>query len=197
MDDNQKITLETYEKNAHLYLTRTTSEVADELKEYFHSLLKDLPKNADILELGSASGRDADYIESLGYSIVRTDVVEAFVNHQKERGKDAEIFNAINGNLNKRFNLIIATASFLHFNRAQFEQAVENARNHLKTNGVLALVLKNGIGEEYSEYKMGTRYFKYWTEEELTQCFTERNFTIKQTLRSGGGKWVHIVGTPN
>ena len=84
MDDNQRVTIDTYEKNAHLYIERTAATVANDLKEYFHTLLTNLPKDATILEIGSGAGRDANYIESLGYSALRTDVVEVFVNHQKK-----------------------------------------------------------------------------------------------------------------
>jgi hypothetical protein len=65
-------------------------------------MLSYLPKTAAILELGSAHGRDADYIESLGYKIYRTDAVKAFVDYLQAKNHDASVLNAIDGKYPKK-----------------------------------------------------------------------------------------------
>lgn len=47
-----------------------------------------LKKDASILEIGTGPGRDADYIESLGYSVTRSDAVESFIEYNKSKNKN-------------------------------------------------------------------------------------------------------------
>ena len=71
--DNQTVTLNTYELNAQNYIDRTPSSIEGDYKQYLDNFLSCVGKEAKILEIGSAVGRDADYIDSKGYSVTRTD----------------------------------------------------------------------------------------------------------------------------
>lgn len=83
--ENQKITIETYEKEFSKYLEKTSSEISGDSKEYLDQVLSNLDKNMTILEIGTATGRDAEYIGSKGFNILRSDVVDSFIalNNQK------------------------------------------------------------------------------------------------------------------
>lgn len=124
--NNQDITLATYEVEVQKYIDRTPSIISDGFKAYIDLFLSKIPLTADILEIGCATGRDADYIETPGYRVTRTDIVEAFILYQRRLGREIESYSAIDGDMARSFDLIIATAVFLHFSDTQFRAAVAN-----------------------------------------------------------------------
>ena len=194
MTDNQNITIETYENGITQYFESTDKEVTGEFKDYIDSFLALVPQDAAILEIGSATGRDADYIESQGYTVTRTDVVEGFLDYQREQGHTVEKYDAIAGDLSKTFDLIIATAVFLHFDDEQFSQALHNTKRHLNPGGYFAISLKQGEGEEYSEHKMDSpRYFKYWDKKTLQTALTDVGFSIHAVSESPDRKWIRCI----
>ena len=84
---NHTITLKTYEDGTQKYIDDTRSEVIGEFKTHIDNALAKINKNANILEIGTATGRDADYIESKGYTVTRTDIVEGFLDYQRQQDK--------------------------------------------------------------------------------------------------------------
>ncbi|MBS0653984.1 MAG: hypothetical protein JSR39_10735, partial [Verrucomicrobia bacterium] len=62
-------TLKAYENGVDAYVSGTPSEVGGIFKEWIDKTLSLLPKGAKIFEVGSAFGRDARYMESLGFSV--------------------------------------------------------------------------------------------------------------------------------
>ena len=97
---------------AQNYISRTPHKVKGVFKEYIDDFLSRITRDADILKIGSATGRDANYIEKQGYHVYRTDITKAFIEHQKNLGKHIDVFDALTGDLKKPFDLIIATAVY-------------------------------------------------------------------------------------
>ncbi len=193
-NNNLSITLNTYEGGIQKYIDDTRSEVFGEFRDYIDAFLEGLDMHADILEIGSATGRDADYIEKLGYRVTRTDIVDGFLDYQRKQGKSIEKFDVINDNLYRQFDLIISLAVFHHFNREQFGKAIRNTIRHLKKGGCLALSVKQGEGEEYSEEKMEKpRYFLYWQIEELQSALKTYGFQILTIQEADKGKWLQVI----
>ena len=193
-DDNQKITLATYEKGVETYLKKTRSEISGGLKEYLDYILTKVPKDAHILEIGSATGRDADYIESKGYNLTRSDAVQGFVEYIRSQGKVALIFNVLSDKLGQQYDVVIATAVLLHLNTEQLAVALENINTHLTINGVLILAVKQGDGEEYSFHKMKTgRYFKYWQQADLVKAVKAGGFLIDECFINENSKWLICI----
>lgn len=196
LDENQEITLEAYEKDYLKYIEGTRNDISDTLKEYLDYSLSKIPKGTEILEIGSATGRDADYIEKKGYVIQRSDAVVSFVEYMKQNGHDAQMFNVLTDSLNKEFGAVIATAVLLHLNSEQFEKALSNIRQHLASDGVLVIAMKVGTGEEYSTHKMNTaRYFKYWQPEELSNAVSFQGFNVQESKILSGTKWLTCIAT--
>lgn len=194
ISESQKITLETYEKNFDSYLKDTPQVLVGEFKDYMDFVLTYINLEDSILELGSGTGRDADYIESKGYRVFRTELANSFIEYQRKQGKDIVCFNAIYGDLGNKFNVILALAVFLHFNEEEFLQAIQNSKKHLFENGILVLRMKAGEGDEYSDHKMGgMRFFKYWSATQITEVLIENGFTIDDVRETQDGKWIHVI----
>lgn len=192
--ESQRVTLKTYEKNFDKYLKDTPQVLVGEFKEYMDFVLTKLNSDDSILELGSGTGRDADYIESKGFHVFRTELANSFIEYQKSRGKEVARFNAIDGDLGIEFDMVLALAVFLHFTETEFLQAIQNTRRHLTAGGLLILRMKTGEGEEYSYHKMGgMRYFKYWNVDRLASALTQNDFTIEDVRQTQDGKWIHVI----
>jgi 2-polyprenyl-3-methyl-5-hydroxy-6-metoxy-1,4-benzoquinol methylase len=193
-DDNQIITLNTYENKTHNYIERTPNKVEGWFKEYLDKILTFVSKDSEILEVGSATGRDADYMETEGYRVIRTDVVQGFIDYQSELNKEIFKFNVINDNLNRKFDLIIATAVFLHLDEKQFRKSLLNVKKHLNYNGLFAITLKKGSGEAFNSERMDSdRFFKYWEQEEFENILKEYQFDIKYSNIAEDDKWIQCI----
>jgi 2-polyprenyl-3-methyl-5-hydroxy-6-metoxy-1,4-benzoquinol methylase len=193
-DDNQIITLNTYENKTHNYIERTPNKVEGWFKEYLDKILTFVSKDSEILEVGSATGRDADYMETEGYRVIRTDVVQGFIDYQSELNKEIFKFNVINDNLNRKFDLIIATAVFLHLDEKQFRKSLLNVKKHLNYNGLFAITLKKGSGEVFNSERMDSdRFFKYWEQEEFENILKEYQFDIKYSNIAEDDKWIQCI----
>ncbi len=179
---NLKVTLDAYENGLDGYINNTFSVASGFMNEHLERALSKIKKDADILEIGSGPGRDANYIETLSYKILRTDAATSFVEYLKSQGKEVLQYDAIAGGLHKQFDLIFATAVFLHFTEAQFVQALKNTHRHLREKGYFALTLKIGEGEEYKTAKMSDqRFFKYWKETKVCELLKDNGFETINT----------------
>jgi cyclopropane fatty-acyl-phospholipid synthase-like methyltransferase len=193
-DENQKITLITYERGVETYAKNTRGDISDSLKQYLDHILTQIPPGAKILEIGSATGRDATYIESRGYDITRSDAVKGFVTKMQNDGYEAIQFNVLSDVLPKTYDAIIATAVLLHMTVGQFSTALNNISVHLNTGGTLVIAVKQGEGEEYSTHKMGSkRFFKYWIPKDLEKIVENHGFTVVECSSLGSKKWLTCI----
>ena len=154
---NQK-TLDTYNQGVQNYLDGTPQHMSDFHKEYIDYILQDISTSATILKIGSAFGRDAEYLLSQGYSVDLTDASIGFVDFLKTKGYNAELLDIIHERPVKDYDLILASAVFLHFTNDDFTKAITNVKSAFKDQGRFAFSLKNGQGEMWSDEKMGGRH---------------------------------------
>jgi hypothetical protein len=68
-----------------------------------------LPLDAKIIEVGTAFGRDASYIENQGYKVERTDATEGFVDWLNQNGHPARVFNLISDDFDNNYDLVFAS----------------------------------------------------------------------------------------
>jgi len=61
------------------------------------------------------------------------------------------------------YDAVLADAVLLHVTREQFVDVLQRARHAVASGGVLAITLKEGDGEAWTEAKLGRpRHFTYW-----------------------------------
>jgi SAM-dependent methyltransferase len=192
--DTQAMTLQAYEQNVHKYLEGTPGTVAGtEYQPFLDAFCEQLEIKDSILEIGSAVGRDADYIESKGFHVTRSDAVEAFIVYLESQGHEALYFDVLQTDLGQKYDAVLAQAVFLHFNEGEFVQALQNVQRHLKSGGCFALSVKSGDGEGFSDHKFGTdRFFKYWQYEPLQQLLAAHNFLIIESFFPEN-RWIQVV----
>ncbi len=197
MSNSNHKTLETYEKNFQNYIDGTVQiTTSDSFQgQWIASVLDRLPKSVNILEIGSAFGRDARFILEQGYlNLTLTDAFDTAVAYLNDNGFAARKFNVLTDELTSEYDLILASAVFLHFTADELRIAAGKLKEHIKLGGYLAFSVKLGDGEEWSDHKMGgPRYFRYWQEDELLNLLVEQGYEAIDVRSTSDGKWLHVT----
>lgn len=112
-------------------------------------------KHLPALELGSGTGRDADYLESHGgISVRRTDAVSGFVQALRKKGYAADTLNALTDDLGGPYCMVFANGVFPHFSDAQAKHVITKAFDSLASDGLLVASFK--ITDAILHWHLGT-----------------------------------------
>jgi predicted TPR repeat methyltransferase len=150
-----------------------------------------------ILEIGSAFGRDAEFMQALGYSPTLTDAFDAAVEYLHSNGHEATKLNVLTDKLEDEYKVIIACAVFLHFTEDEFRDVLMKLSDHIERDGVLAFSVKNGEGEEWSDEKMGApRYFHYWNPQKIQPLLEESGYEVLNLRLEENDKWLYVIAKP-
>jgi SAM-dependent methyltransferase len=99
-------------------------------------LASQLPPGSRVLEIGSASGRDARALEEAGLRVRRTDVSAAFVERLRDDGYDADVLDPLTDRLDEPaapgtpYDAVWANASLLHVARGPRDRPAPARRRH-------------------------------------------------------------------
>ena len=201
MSKTNNRTVESYNAHIQEYIDGTSHEVLGIYKDWLDGSLADVPKDARILEFGSAFGRDAKYLAGLGYTVECTDAAPAFVDLLQQKGFDAKVLNAITDELPQGLDFVLANAVLPHFNRDEAVLVIKKVFDSLNTNGKFAFTLKQGEGEGWSEEKLGApRFFCYWTESQIREVLESIGFgdiEISDDKVATNATWLQIVARKN
>jgi SAM-dependent methyltransferase len=194
VDDSNSKTLNAYEAHVQEYIDGTPQEVGEHVKVWIDAALVKVPQDAKILELGSAFGRDAAYIEAAGFTVQRTDATKAFVDLLQDKGYTARVLNIITDDLDGPYDMVFANAVLLHLTAEEFQAAVAKIYASLREKGIFAFTVKQGTGTEWSDTKLGApRFFQYWAEQPLRQVLEDNNFAVLELATDSAQKWLHVI----
>jgi len=194
-DENDK-TLETYDGHVQDYVAGTHHDVSGDLKEWLDNFLAQLPEGTEILEIGSGFGRDADYIESKGFKVRRTDGSQGFVDYLRQQGHHADLVNLLKDDMPSGVQAVLAQAVFLHFTEQELQAVLQKVFHSLAPGGLLAFSMKEGAGEAWTDAKLGApRYFRYWQEAELREMVDAAGFKTLSISRytSRSADWLQVI----
>lgn len=198
MGSNAK-TLATYSAHFSDYIDGTVQVTSGFQKDWLDFLLNHYSKESEILEVGSAFGRDASYIVSQGYvRLLTSDAFPEAVVMLHEKGFRAETLDLLSDAIDGTYDLIIASAVFLHFTVPEFSTVLAKLHDALTADGRLGFSVKEGVGEEWSDAKMGApRFFHYWRTDELRDFLIGAGYEIVDFRQSDDGKWLHVTCSVN
>ncbi len=191
------LTIKTYQENFDVYTEGTVSEVKGEVKIWIDSFLNKLPHGAKILEIGSATGRDARYFASQGFDVTCADIIPQALTKLQVEGFKTEYFDFRNEPKKEwldSFDGYFANGVFVHAPVEIFEKNLENISKIVHHDGIIGLSFKPGEGEDLSEDKVNApRYFKYYTEEILKQIISKYPLEILELVYTNEGKWLRVI----
>lgn len=196
MSETNERTIAAYDTHVNEYMANTPTDLSETSKEWLAVSLKGLKTSARILEIGSAFGHDAAYIEQQGYKVDRTDASQSFVDHLQAQGHNAKKLNVLTDEITGPYNLVFADSVFHHFTISDALIASTNIFNSLDEEGRFAASLRLGLEEGWSEEKMGIpRYFSHWDRPNIEEIVREVGFI--SFIATDGHKpkfpWLHFV----
>lgn len=173
-------TITAYENGYAEYVNGTPTVVDGLMKAWLDSI----PHTGRLLEFGSGTGRDAEYLTRQGWEVTCSDAAKVFVDALKAQGYDTLTLNLLTDPIPAgSWSTMIANAVLLHFAPKQIKKVLEKISSSLPMGGVFACSLKMGTGGQWVTEKLNSpRYFQYWTEEKFTQALTKAGFEEPQTI---------------
>ena len=215
MSIQNKKTLEAYQKAAKNYL-KSSKIVAKEYKEstkeykkkvnlFIKDTFKELPKGSKILEVGSADGENAKYIEKLGYNVTASDVADDFLIAIKDNGLKPIKFNLLTDKFRDKYNAIFCWRVFVHFTKEDSLKALKRSYDALNDDGLFILSVINKDCKKKDnewidfpdEYHLGVdRYFNYYSKKEMDEIIDKTKFEIidfRDSVAENGIKWLVYV----
>ncbi|MCL2451677.1 class I SAM-dependent methyltransferase [Candidatus Saccharibacteria bacterium] len=135
-ENNQK-TIQVYEDCAQEYIARSEAKKIHLSAPWITRSLAGLPKNAKLFEIGSATGREARLIRSLGYNIQVSDAPSAFVDYLTTIGLDPIQFDLMTDQFPDTYNYILAKATLVHFSHKEVKAALKKVFGALSGGGAI------------------------------------------------------------
>lgn len=107
------------------------------------------PANGVVLELGSGTGRDADFVESLGVQVRRTDVTQGFIDLQRARGHVVERLDVLTDELGGPHDGVFAMCVMLHVAAEATDAVLRKAARASRPGGAF-LVSVRAVGDAHA-----------------------------------------------
>lgn len=191
--DDSSLTIESYENNIDRYIQNTPSTIDGAMKKWLDDFTFFLPENAQIFEIGSGTGRDAEFLNSEGYKVFCTDATEGFVSLLQDKGFLAFHFNALTDEIvGNDWDGVLANAVLLHFTVEDAKKVMGKVLRALKPGGVFAFSLKAGNGAIWSGEKLGDpRFFQFWDPADVVYATLDVGFNDVSVMVSPG--WIHVI----
>ena len=150
---NTQRTVRSYEGFARQYDMLVNARRPPHIEDALRRLVQCLPFSGSVLEIGSGTGRDADFIESLGAVVRRTDATQAFLDLMAERGKKADLLNVMTDELDGGpYDGVLAMGVLIHVDREQVGPVLRKIHAVLKPGGAFLVAMRKGEGETSGEY---------------------------------------------
>lgn len=212
--ENEK-TLKIYDDKAGTYLKTSIAHdnldpekakrKSEKLHKFINGNIGTLPKGAKVFEFGSGDGKNAKYIEDLGYDMTASDVAEDFINATKSTGVKTIKFNVLEDRFKEKYSGVFAWRVFVHFTKEDALQVLKKTYDALEDNGIFVFNVMNregkAVDEEWvdfsNEYHMGAdRFYKYFKEEDMNEIIEQTKFKVYDFHKEGGSnnnKWLVYV----
>lgn len=193
MSSNAK-TVESYKLNPNGYIASRSPEQSQQYSGWLVEGLKPFAKSAAIFEIGTGTGYDADCLESLGYRIIRSDIVDSFIEFNENRGKNIMKFDVVQDDFMDSYGAIVAVNVMQHLDEDEFSVAIQKISHALKPNGrFLFSITKGDGGDEWHDDKGGGRYFLNWDIENLKNVLETAGLRVIYEKEVGYKNWVDII----
>jgi 2-polyprenyl-3-methyl-5-hydroxy-6-metoxy-1,4-benzoquinol methylase len=188
---NTQRTVQSYEGFARQYDTLVDAKRPPHIADALRRLVQCLPRGGSVLEIGSGSGRDADFVESLGAAVRRTDATQAFLDLMAERGKAADLLNVMTDELGGPYDAVLAMAVLIHVDREQIDAVLHKIHTALKPGGAFLVAMRKGEGETGGNY-----HTVYWTRDGFAARLAAAGLAVAWQAESLGpddGEWVTFL----
>lgn len=203
IEDPNEITLSVYNQQTAEYIIKTppdhNSPSHQWLKRWIGVVLSHVRQQGKILEIGSATPRDARYIRGYGFSVQCSDAAEGFLRYLADEGERPLRINVFKDRIQEKYDLIFTNAALPHLTDWQLQLALDNMHQALNRDGIIAFNVKEGDGEAWINEKFKEeRYINYWQVPSIRRVVEEHKFHIISIDSKIRGDlpthlWIHII----
>jgi SAM-dependent methyltransferase len=191
VDSANRRTIGSYDRIARQYGAAAFSG------EGLRRLVEAVPAGGTALEVGSGPGWDADFVESQGVAVRRTDVAAAFIDFQAERGKQVDELDVTRDELGGPYDAVMALAVLQHVDRAQIPVLLRRVAEALVPGGVFLVAIREGDGERWEVGDSGNPYFiVLWDESAFRDLLAEAGLGVEWSSRgedSEESRWLMLL----
>ncbi len=175
-------TVESYEQIADDYARETAG--AGVLSAGLTRLAETVP-GGHALEIGSGPGWDADALEEAGMTVRRTDITQAFIEGQRDRGMQVDRLDAINDDLGGPYDAVVALHVLQHVEPDDLPAVLGKVAGAVRPGGRFLVSIPRGEGAGWEVGESGSPYYRaLWTEAEFTAALAQAGFQSEWTERS-------------
>lgn len=171
-----------YERFADEYASSIPHRVTGGMKEWMDRFVADVPRATTIFEIGSGTGRDADYLESLGFRVQRSEIAEPFIRSFAAQGLPALRFDVLNDRFPRSQDVVFANSVFCHMTTWQLRRALRNVHDALVPGGRLGFNTKAAevpwSATVRNDRLPGSRYFSHWPPSKLRAEVESAGFDV-------------------
>jgi len=147
--ENSRRTIQSYEGSAREYNAIVAEHpLQPEIADSMRRMMQFVPTGGTVLEIGSGPGRDADFVESLGGIVRRTDAAQAFLDLLAQRGKKGELLDVVTDALGGPYSAILAMCVLIHVDRTQVGPILRKVFDALEPGGAFLVSMRVGEGEQ-------------------------------------------------
>lgn len=193
---NNRQTVAAYESCALSYAEATKPALSPSNERLLRRFAEAVGVGGPVLEVGSGPGWDADFLETLGVAVRRTDVTQAFIRFQRERGKSAELLDLTVADLGGPYAGVVALYVLQHIDRALIDGLLDKISNALRPGGAFLVSLKSGQGDCRDHGTASTVYHvALWSPAEFQERLLARGLRSERVVHSSDddGDWFAIL----
>lgn len=180
-------TIQSYEDYADRYdaIVGTVPNVADQA--ILRRLAGMVGSRGSVLEIGSGPGRDADFLETLGVKVRRTDATRRFLELQAARGKHGDLLNIITDELGGPYDAAVALCVLIHVPRDEIDHVLSKIAASLRPGGPFLVSMRDGDGEIGGKY-----HTVYWRRDAFAERLERAGLPLSWdafSIDSDGDPW--------
>lgn len=170
-----------------------------DMKELYQIINKYIYRDSYVLDLGSGSGRDLNYIKNITQNIYGLDASIEFINNlKKENFYQKRISLSVLPNIDitafnvAKFDIIISIAVFMHLKKDEILQTIKNIKNVLNNNGkvIISYSTKSRVNDKREFYEISKKeMINLFNSED----FKEIEFIVNEDSLNRSIEWVTQV----
>lgn len=187
---DQKSTLDYYDWNVSEYFEKNHNTMHSFLIRMYDKALKWKDGNLNIIEFGSWTWRDANYIESKWFKVRRTDISPSMVSSQHAQDKDVEQVDMLKFDWSRQCDIVIAIAVLVHMDNEEIKKAIEVANETLKK--WWEFVFSRREADLSKQKNSDTRYFNSELSSSLIRRIKDSWFEIIYEDANVTDDWVKV-----
>ena len=150
-------TIESYEQIAADYARETSDHRV--LAVALARLVEAVPAG-HVLEIGSGPGWDADQLEDAGLTVRRTDITQAFIDLQRERGKEVDRLDALHDELGGPYDAVVTLHVLQHVEPTDLPVVLDRIADAVRQGGWFLVSIPRGEGAGWEVGESGTPYYR-------------------------------------